>query len=66
MYEVSKCRGYESPHIYVESCVDVYQTFSGWIVEDMITGKEYEFTTKDDAESFTSRIEGIYEGDFNG
>ena len=44
MYNLFKVKnsGYENPNVYVDSPVDVYETFNGWLVEDVITGDERE------------------------
>lgn len=60
LYEVDKCRGYENPHVYVDALVDLYKTYNGWIVEDVITGREVEFTSKEDAEAYAASVESWY------
>lgn len=69
MYNLFKVKnsGYENPNIYVDSPVDVYPTESGWIVEDVVTGRETEFSNKDDAETYAANVERYYEyGDDDG
>lgn len=63
MYNLFKVKdsGYENPNVYVDSPVDVYETFNGWLVEDVITGDEREFKTKEEAEEYASYLEGWYE-----
>ena len=60
IYKVSSSRGNENPNIYVEFPIDLYPTSTGWIVEDVITGKEYEFTSQDIAEYFAGLLETQY------
>lgn len=67
LYEVDRCRGYENPHVYVESPAEVFETPIGtYIVEDVIKGNEWEFDTLEEAEAFAAEVEKWYTEDYNG
>lgn len=61
LYEVSRSAGYENPHVYVESPAIIHRTYNGWLVEDVITGYEKEFTSLEDAEGYASDLENWYD-----
>lgn len=63
MYNLFKVKdsGYENPNIYVDTPVNIYPTETGWIVEDVVTGREMEFFNKEDAETFAANVERYYE-----
>lgn len=65
LFKVDKCRGYENPNVYVESPVDIHRTMNGWLVEDVIKGDEWEFTDREEAESFAATVESWYMEDWS-
>lgn len=61
LFKVNRSCGYENPDVYVDTPVSVYPSDTGWIVEDVVTGTETEFSSREDAEAYAARIEGHYE-----